>query len=97
MGLSDITNRQPVLDAIAECKKLGQDKFLKNYKFGRAKFYWLVYEGEWYASKAILGVAHRYAMPKLGPLRRDQFNGGKPVQGKLEKLGFKVEVVRPKA
>lgn len=95
MSLSDIDNRQAVLDAIAEWQLLGEEEFLKKYGFRRSQSYWLVYEGERYASKAIVGAAHGYARPDLGPLAPSDFNGGAyTVKRKLEELRFDVEVER---
>lgn len=95
MGLSDINNRQAVLDAIAEWQLVGEEEFLKKYGFRRSQSYWLVHQGQHYASKAIVGAAHGYAYPNLGPLSADNFNGGaKTVKRKLEELGFDVEVER---
>ena len=95
MSVTDIMNRQAVLDAIAECQLIGEEKLLKKYGFGRARSYWLVHEGETYSSKAIVGVAHGYARPDLGPLKAKDFNGGATtVMKKLEDLHFRVEVDR---
>lgn len=93
MALSDITHRQPILEAIAEFRRLGRDEFLKEYKFGPAVSYWLVYEGRRYDAKAICGVAHGYARPDLGPLRTKEssFNS-RMAKRKLEEQRFKVLV-----
>ena len=92
MSLRDIT-RQSVLEAIEEFDQVGRNYFLKKYHFGHAKSYWLVYDGRKYDSKAIIGVAHKYARPELGQLRN--FSGGTAtVQPKLESLGFTVWVDR---
>ena len=93
MGLSDIKNRQPVLDAIAEFDRLERNRFLKKYGFGPSRSYWLVHDGRRYDSKAIIGAAHGYARPDLGPLKAGVFTGGEAsVQRKLEQLGFTIEV-----
>lgn len=93
MGLSDITSRQPVLDAIAEFNRLKRDQFLKKYGFRRSRSYWLIHDNQRYDSKAIVGVAHGYARPDLGPLTTKEFSGGEAsVRRKLEQLGFRVEV-----
>ena len=84
--------REHVLQAIKECDELGRVYFLEKYGFGQAKSYWLVYNGQRYDSKAIIGVARGYACPDLGPLPSDRFSGGaSPVRRKLENLGFTVE------
>ena len=65
MSLRD-TTRQSVLEAIEEFDQVGRNYFLKNYHFGHAKSYWLVYDGRKYDSKAIIGVAHKNARPDCG-------------------------------
>src|SRR5204863_6705599 len=60
VGLSDVT-AEAVRDAIAECDDLGRVPFRLRYHFGPAREYELVYGGQRYDSKAIMGVAHRYA------------------------------------
>ena len=93
MALSDITRRQPILDAIDEFRRLGRDDFLKEYKFGPAVTYWLVHEGRRYDAKAICGVAHGYARPDLGPLRtKDSSFNSRTAKRKLEQLQFRVPV-----
>ena len=93
MSLSDIRRKQPVLDAIAEFNRLGRDRFLEKYRFGHSRSYWLVHDGRQYDSKAIVGAAHGYARPDLGPLKAEEFNGGEmPVKRKLERLGFRIKV-----
>ena len=52
-----------MLEAIEEFDQVGRNYFLKKYHFGHAKSYWLVYDGRKYDSKAIIGVAHKYARP----------------------------------
>jgi len=91
MSLSDISSRTAILDAIEECDQLGRDHFLKKYGYGRAIDYFLEYEGRFYDSKAIVGVAHGYEYPDKGPLRSGEFSGGNlTVKPKLEQLGFRV-------
>src|SRR5256885_1493164 len=93
MALSDIETRQPVLDAIAEFDDLGRERFLEKYGFGRSQSYWLIHNGKRYDSKAIIGAAHRFARPDLGPLAAKDFSGGEArVQRKLKQLGFSVEI-----
>lgn len=88
MALNDIT-RHAVLEAVQECNRLGRDAFLREYKFRSARAYWLVYNGQRYDSKAIAGVAHKYARPELGVL--EKFSGGaRTVKPTLEKLGFTI-------
>ncbi|MGE0424962.1 MAG: HNH endonuclease [Reyranellaceae bacterium] len=95
MGIGDIHNRKHVLDAIAEYDELGRNRFLQKYRFGPSHSYWLVHQGRRYDSKAVIGAAHGYARPDLGPLTADAFSGGAAtVQRKLEGLGFGIEVAR---
>ncbi len=89
MSIHDTLTRQSILDAIAECVRLGHDQFLRVYGFGKARTYYLVYEGKYYDSKAIVGVAHEFAHGKA--LKYDQFHGGVPVERILKKLNFQVE------
>ncbi len=96
MGLSNITNREPVLAAIEEYDGIGREPFLKKYGFGRSRRYWLVHDGNRYDSKAIVGAAHGYAVPDLGPMRAQDFSGGTAtVKRRLEQLGFRVELDSP--
>ena len=91
MSLRNIESEH-VLQAIKECDELGRVYFLEKYRFGQAKAYWLMYNGQRYDSKAIIGAAHGYACPDLGPLTSDRFSGGaSTVRRKLENLGFTVE------
>jgi hypothetical protein len=91
MSLSSITNRDAVWEAIAEYDRLGQDAFLRHYRFRRATKYLLIHQGRAYDSKAIVGAAHGYQFPELGPLRPGYFNGGlATVVRKLQELGFDV-------
>src|SRR6185503_16885091 len=51
----------------------------------------LMHEGRSYDSKAIVGAAHGYEHPQLGPLGAHDFSGGETtVARKLEALGFAV-------
>ena len=90
MTLSDIT-RQAVLDALAECNRLGQEEFLETHGFRPARSYHLAYEGRLYDSKAIVGVAHGYAAGRA--LRASEFSGGEATVARLLRgLGFEVVV-----
>ncbi len=92
MTIADIKDRDPVLHAITEFDRLGRNRFLKKYGFGPSRSYWLVHEGQKYDSKAIIGAAHGYARPDLGPMTAAEFSGGyATVQHKLEELKFDVE------
>lgn len=91
MSLQDIT-RESVLAAINECDNIGRELFLERYGFGPAARYFLRHGEKRYDSKAILGVAHKYARPEIGPLLSDEFSGGEmTVAKRLEQLGFEIE------
>ncbi|WP_433228286.1 hypothetical protein [Actinomadura formosensis] len=93
MDLSVIT-REAVLEAIAECDRLGRDRFLEHYGFDPARRYFLHHDGVHYDSKAIIGVAHRYVTGR--PLTADQFSGGRQTVGQLlTRLGFEVVTDEP--
>ena len=94
MAFRDISSRSAILEAIAEYDQLGQHAFLEKYGFHPARSYFLVVNGREYDSKAIVGVAHGYQYPQLGPLAATEFSGGAAtVQRLLEVLGFEVRVV----
>jgi hypothetical protein len=91
MAVEDITHAG-VIHAINEFDSLGREHFLSKYGFGPAIAYSLVYEGNIYDSKAIIGAAHGYDRPDLGPLTSEKFSGGRTGAAKvLESLGFEVE------
>lgn len=93
VSLSDIDDPRFIRDAIGEFKILGQGAFLAKHGFGPSRSYRLRYEGSDYDSKAIVGVAHGYARPDLGPLKAENFSGGNAtVRRLLEGLGFEVAV-----
>jgi 5-methylcytosine-specific restriction protein A len=90
-SISEITDRNAVLQAIAEYDQLGQADFLEKYGFRPARKYRLVHDGKGYDSKAILGVAYRYQFPSRGALASDDFSGGEATVGRvLDSLGFTV-------
>ena len=90
MPLNDIRHEH-VLQAIEECNQCGRDKFLEKYGFYKSINIWLVHNGQSYDSKAIVGVAHGYARPDLGPLTSEDFSGGGVLKTRLKRLGFSVK------
>jgi len=93
MGWSEAISRDAVFDATREFDELGRDEFLSKYSYSPARRYFLALEGKRYDSKAIVGVARKYAQPGLGPLRPSEFSGGEQtVVRLLESLGFAVAV-----
>ncbi len=78
-----------MLQAIAEYDTRGAEDFLGVYGFGPSVGYQLHYEGRSYDSKAILGVAHRYATGRVAT--SDEFHGGMTAAAAvLRKHGFEV-------
>jgi 5-methylcytosine-specific restriction protein A len=91
VGLADLTRRDAVERAIAEYDELGRQAFLDKYGFGEAQNYFLTVSGREYDSKAIVGAAHGFEHPTLGPLAAADFSGGEEtVARKLRSLGFEV-------
>ena len=91
MALSDVTAKG-VERAMVEFDRLGREAFLDRFGFGQARGYFLIRGGRRYDSKAVVGAAHGYDRPDLGPLRPQDFTGGDAtVARRLESLGFDVE------
>ena len=91
MALGDVTARG-VERAVVEFDRLGREAFLDHYGFGKALSYFLVHRERRYDSKAVVGVAHGYDRPDLGPLRPQDFSGGEATVARhLASLGFSVE------
>lgn len=95
MAIHDNLTREHILQSIAECDDMGRDAFLERYRFGSARRYFLVHNGKRYDSKAIVGVAHKFATGHaLERTGNKTFFGGKPIRRALEKLGFEMEVIK---
>ncbi len=91
MGMKDVT-AAGVRRAVDEYEQLGREQFLLRYAFGPARSYFLHLDEAWYESKAIVGAAHGFDRPDLGPLRSSEFSGGAASVGALlARLGFGVE------
>lgn len=80
--------RDGVLRAIAECDKQGREQFLDDHGFREALEYYLLYDGNVYDSKAIVGVA--YGFDAGIEVRSGDFTGGQVVADRLHELGFTV-------
>ncbi len=77
MPISELTNGQAVLQAMAEYDWLGRDAFLQQHGQGQARRFFVVRpDGYRYDSKARAGVAYGYQFPDRGPLKASQFSGG---------------------
>ena len=91
MALSHVT-AAGVERAMTEFDRLGREVFLAQFGFGTARSYFLIRGGRRYDSKAVVGVAHGYDRPDLGPLRSQNFSGGDVTVARLlESLGFDVQ------
>lgn len=90
MSLENVTDPSAVRRAVEEFKAVGQRQFLERYGFGASRGWMLRVDGQDYDAKAILGAAHGYEHPALGPLPQSEFHGGKPTAIKLRELGFVV-------
>ena len=89
-----LVTRIHVLSAIREYDQLGAETFLETYGFGPSRDYVLRERGKPYDSKAILGVAHRYATGTVA--ESHEFHGGPDGTVRwLEGLGFRVDHVDP--
>lgn len=89
--LSRLTQRDSVLAAIQEFDELGRDMFLGKYGYGLGRDYFLELDGNFYDSKAIVGVAFGYEHPNDGPLVNKDFKGGTSGAVRaLQRLGFNV-------
>ena len=92
MSRLDGIKREHVLKAIKECVDTGEKEFLAKHRYGRSTKYVLVDDsvkkGGRYPSKAIIGVAGKYAGLENGVL--DTLHGGVDSIRALEQLGFHV-------
>jgi hypothetical protein len=90
-----ILKRESVIEALSECQRLGRERFLERYGFGKSVDYELEYNGQRFDSKAIFGVAFGIEHPRSGPLRSVEFTGGLSyVVPQLRALGFEIKPVR---
>lgn len=95
MTISKITDREAVLSALAEYRRLGRATFLEKYGYSKSREFMLrdPSTGDLFDSKAIVGVAHGFQFPEIGHLKSPDFSGGEAtVESLLRALGF--EVVR---
>lgn len=93
MALADIKSPKAIRQAVAEFDRIGREKFLTKYGFGKARRFFLEVGGKLYDSKAIIGAAYGYEHPNRGPLKSEDFTGGEStVKPRLEALGFRIYV-----
>lgn len=89
MARGEIT-RDAVLEAMAEYDRLGADGFRRQYGYGEATDYVLIYEGREYPSEGLYGVAYNRLHPGERPLMN--LSGGvERVVPELRDLGFVVQ------
>ncbi|MCU1432466.1 MAG: hypothetical protein JWP95_1571 [Actinotalea sp.] len=89
MATFSSVTRHHVLQALAEYDARGGEEFLDVYGFRPAEGHTIVHEGHAYESKAVLGVAHRFATGRLAT--SDEVDGGMHVAvAILRKRGFEV-------
>ncbi|MEU7004848.1 hypothetical protein [Nonomuraea sp. NPDC046570] len=92
MTLAEVT-REGVLQAIEIYRNVGRRKFLADHKSGNARYFFLIHEGAFFDSKAILKAAHLSATGKV-----HGFSGGEAAAApRLRRLGFDVVDVRDPA
>lgn len=90
VGLNQLA-RWAVVAALDEFARIGRDAFLQKYHFGPARDFFVIHptSGEACDSKAIVGAAYGLQYPERGPLRHQDFSGGRATVVKLLKgLGF---------
>ena len=94
MATFSSVTRNHVFQALAEYDARGGEQFLEVYGFAPSPGYTLTHEGRRYDSRAILGVAHRFATGRLAT--SDEFSAGMDgAVAILRKRGF--EVTEPAA
>jgi len=75
--------------ALDEFDRIGREEFLRRYRFGKARAYFIVRNGMEYDSKAVLGAAHSYQYGHALP--NEEFSGGAAGAAReLRALGFTV-------
>lgn len=88
-GISSLTDRRAVLQAVAEYDRMGRDAFLDRYGFGRAKWWYLLHGRKQYDSKAIVGAAIGHQTGQA--LTAKDFSGGEvSAVRRLRSLDFRV-------
>ncbi|MEV0066116.1 HNH endonuclease signature motif containing protein [Amycolatopsis sp. NPDC050768] len=91
MTLGDLTSREAVIEAIRQCADVGREQFVHDHGFGPARDFLLEFEGRYYDSKAIAGVAYGIQHPDRSTLLAAKFNGGAAgAARRLKALGFTV-------
>ncbi len=90
MWYQEISDRNAVIKALEEFKRRGRDEFLEEYKFSRARIYFILYNGGYYDAKPILYAAYKHQFGIL-PVPSHASSGVIHTVGpKLESMGFQV-------
>ena len=90
MSISLLTDRNAVLAAMEEYRRLGADEFLQRSGFREASRYQLEHDGFNYDPKAIFGVAFGIQFPERGALRSQDFSSSEAMRQQYTRLGFTV-------
>jgi len=90
MWYQDVSEKNAVIKAIEEFRKLGRDKFLEKYKFARAHVYFLHYDGEYYDCKPIMFAAYIYQFGKQPVPSHASSGVNRTIRPKLESMEFRV-------
>ena len=89
MPTNRVTDPRAVEEALDEFDRIGRTEFLRKYRFGKARAYFILQDGKHYDSKAVLGAAHKFQFGR--PLPHEEFSGGDAGAAReLRELGFTV-------
>ena len=92
--LADLTDHLAIERAVREFKEVGRDEFLRRHEFGPSDSYFVVIDGRWVDSKALLGAAYAIQHPDRERLTSKDFSGGQKRIGPIcERLGLVLTTV----
>ena len=86
-----------IYKAIDEFREKGRETFLTEYGFGESTTYKLLFDGELFDPKAIVGVAHKWSERTSSSLTHKQLSGGKDrghANWCLSELGFQIVEIK---
>lgn len=94
-NLTGLTDRQAVLAAMEEFRRLGRDTFIAEYSkpgpgFRRSTDFFVLEDGVAYDSKPLLAAAYGHQHGRQKALHSDDFSGGAPVEAAVDRLRFKL-------
>lgn len=90
LNWSHIRTAEPVLQAMAECNRLGREAFLQRYDCAPSTKYVVHYQTHHYDLKALAAATWTYAFPQEKPLTGHEFSGGEALVKLFSRLGFTV-------